>query len=135
MLNTFYTYLIAFITFLAIDMVWLNFAAKDLYRRAIGQFLAANPNISAAFIFYAAYIAALVYFVINPARQDGNFGQALIRAAVFGGICYATYDLTNLAVMKDWPLSLSIIDIIWGMVLTMSVTAITLILLQRFGIK
>lgn len=135
MLDTLYTYGIALTTFLVVDMFWLNIAAKDLYKRSIGQFLAANPNLGAAGIFYAAYIATLVYFVINPARQNNDFPQALLRAAIFGGICYATYDLTNLAVLKDWPLSLSIIDIIWGMVITMAVTAITLILLQRLGIK
>ncbi|MEI7818858.1 MAG: DUF2177 family protein [bacterium] len=135
MLNTLYTYGIALTTFLMIDLFWLNIAAKELYRRSIGQYISATPNLGAAGIFYAAYIAVLVYFVINPARADGNFPQALLRAALFGGICYATYDLTNLAVLKDWPLTLSIIDIIWGMVLTMAVTAITLILLQRFGIK
>ena len=70
--------------------------------------------------------------MIAPARQDGNFGLALLRAAVFGAICYATYDLTNLAVLKDWPLSISIIDIVWGAVLTMAVTGITLIIMQRF---
>jgi len=122
-------------TFLIIDMFWLNIAAKDLYRRALGPLLAPSPNIWAAVIFYLAYIAALMYFVINPARQDGDFVKALIGGAIFGAICYATYDLTNLAVLRDWPLNITIIDIIWGAVLTMSVTAITLILLQRFGIR
>lgn len=134
MLTTLYTYAIALATFLVIDMFWLQIAAKDLYKRSLGSLLTATPNLTAAGIFYALYIAALLYFVLMPAHKDHNFQLALTRAAILGGICYATYDLTNLAVLKDWPLSITIIDIIWGMVLTTAVAAITLLISQRIGL-
>lgn len=133
MLTTLYSYGIALITFLIIDMFWLQIAAKDLYRRSLGGLLTDSPNLFAACIFYALFIAALVYFVIHPAQRDKDFNRALVRAAALGGICYATYDLTNLAVLRDWPLSITVIDIIWGIVLSTAVTAITLIFLQRLG--
>ncbi len=131
MLNTIYSYFIALGTFLAIDLIWLNVAAKELYRRELGEWLSSSPNLSAAGIFYLAFVAALVYFVIQPARKDGNMPRGLLRAAIFGAICYATYDLTNLATIQNWPLSIAIIDIIWGAILSTAVTAITLILMQR----
>ncbi|MCC7543398.1 DUF2177 family protein [bacterium] len=134
MLTTIYTYPIALVTFLIIDMFWLQIAAKDLYKRSLGPLLSANPNLGTAFIFYGLYIAALLYFVIQPVYKDHNFTQALIRAAVFGGICYATYDLTNLAVINGWPVAITVIDIIWGIVLTTAVTAITLIIMQRLDL-
>mgnify|MGYP000919583091 CR=1 FL=1 len=133
MLITLYSYGIALVTFLIVDMFWLQIAAKDLYRRSLGGLLTDTPNLLAAVIFYALFIAALVYFVLRPAQEDRNFKRALTRAAVLGGICYATYDLTNLAVLRGWPVGITIIDIIWGIVLSMTVTAITLILLQRLG--
>lgn len=135
MLTALQTYCISFVTFLVVDLFWLNVAAKELYKRSLGDYLAPEPSLVPGLVLYALLVAGLTYFVILPARKDKNMPLALIRSAFLGVICYATYDLTNLAVAKNWPLSVTIIDIIWGAVLMMSTTAITLILQQKYFSK
>jgi uncharacterized membrane protein len=126
------SYSMALATFLIIDLFWLNVAAKELYRRALTDYLAPQATLAPGIILYALLVAGLTYFVILPAQKDKNMPLALMRAAFLGVICYATYDLTNLAIARSWPLSVTIIDIIWGAVLMMSTTAITLILIQKY---
>ncbi|MFO0955400.1 MAG: DUF2177 family protein [Candidatus Saccharibacteria bacterium] len=135
MLQILTSYCIALATFVIVDLVWLNIAAKELYRRALQPLLAAQYNVAPAMLFYVTFIAVLIYFVIAPALKKDDLPTALIRAAVLGGICYATYNLTNFATLRDWPLSITIIDIIWGTVLTVTTTAITLIAMQSKWIK
>ena len=106
-------YLIAVVSFFAIDMVWLGVVAKNLYREQIGFIMKTNFNWIAAFSFYFLYIFGLVFFVINPALEKGEFSYALIAGALFGLITYATYDLTNLATLENWHLKITIIDLIW----------------------
>lgn len=116
---------IALPVFFAIDMVWLGLVAKDFYRTQIGTLLKSDVNWTAAFIFYFLFIAGLVVFVISPAMEKGLWAHALLFGALFGLVCYATYDLTNLAVAKDWPLLVTIVDLAWGAVLASSVSTIT----------
>ena len=107
-------YLIALVVFFLIDMLWLGVIARNLYQHYIGHLLKTTVNWVAAIIFYLLFIGGLVFFVLMPAIQNGNFTQALLVGALFGFITYATYDLTNLATLKDWPLMITIIDLVWG---------------------
>ena len=97
--------------------------AKDLYRKHLGGFLSDQVNWSAAFIFYALFIVGIFIFAILPAAEKNSLGYAVVYGALFGFFTYATYDLTNLATLKNWPLKIVFIDIIWGSVLTGTVAA------------
>jgi len=116
---------IALPVFFAIDMVWLGLVAKDFYRAQIGALMKTDINWTAAIVFYLIFIAGLVIFVIAPAVDKGSWTHALVFGALFGFVCYATYDLTNLSVTKDWPLLVTIVDMAWGAVLAASVSTVT----------
>ena len=118
-------YAIALPVFFAIDMTWIGVVAKGFYAKQIGLLLKPEVNWLAAIIFYLLFILGLVFFVIMPAIEKGSWTYALAFGALFGLICYATYDLTNLAVAKDWPLMVTIVDLAWGAVLASSVSVIT----------
>jgi len=127
-------YIIALLTFLGIDTVWLTFVAKNFYAKQIGYLMAKNPNLIAALIFYLIFIAGLVFFVITPSLEDKNWTKVLISGAFFGLVTYATYDLTNLATIKDWPITLTIVDLIWGTTLSASVSIITYLIAIKLRI-
>jgi uncharacterized membrane protein len=127
-------YFIALPVFLGIDMVWLTLIAKNFYADQLGYLMAKNPNLIAAFIFYLIFIAGIVFFVITPALDKKLWTQALFAGAFFGLVTYATYDLTNLATIKDWPLIITIIDLVWGTVVSASVSTITYFLAVRLGL-
>lgn len=127
-------YLIALPVFLGIDMVWLTLVAKNFYAKQIGYLMAKNPNLVSALIFYLIFIAGLIVFVITPALDKKIWIQALLMGAFFGLVTYATYDLTNLATVKDWPLIITIVDLIWGMVLSASVSTITYFIAIKMGL-
>lgn len=122
---------IALPVFFAIDMLWLGFVAKDFYAKQIGGLMKPDINWTAAIIFYLIFIAGLVVFVITPAVLKNSWTQAVLMGALFGFVCYATYDLTNLAVAKDWPVFVTIIDLIWGAVLAASVSVITFLIATK----
>jgi len=105
-------YVIAFIVFFLIDMLWLGLIARNIYQRYLGHLLKPDVNWIAAIIFYLLFIGGLVFFVIMPAvsLESGGLIRALLVGALFGLITYATYDLTNLATLKDWPIQITIID-------------------------
>ncbi len=125
-------YLIALPVFLAIDMLWLGFIAKDFYRKQIGFLMKSDINIWAAAIFYALFVLALVVFVISPAVEKSSFVTALLLGAFFGLVSYATYDLTNLATLKDWPLLVTVVDLAWGAFIGASVSVITYFIYIKF---
>lgn len=127
-------YAIALSVFFAIDMVWLAVLAKDFYQAQIGHLMKSDINWTAAIIFYLIFIAGLVVFVIGPAVEKNSWVYALLFGALFGVVCYATYDLTNLAVAKDWPLLVTIVDLAWGAVLAGSVSAITFFIASKIGL-
>jgi uncharacterized membrane protein len=112
------SYLLTTIVFFAVDMTWLGFIAKGLYKKYLGGFLSDKVNWPAAIIFYLLFIIGIFYFAILPAVEKNSLAKAIISGALFGFFTYATYDLTNLATLKDWPLPIVFIDIIWGAVLT-----------------
>ena len=126
-------YLIALPVFFAIDMLWLGIVAKYFYRQQIGFLMKPDVNWIAAIIFYLIFIVGLVIFVIAPAVEKGSWVRALLFGALFGFVCYATYDLTNLAVAKDWPLLVTIVDLVWGAVLAASVSTITYFIARKIG--
>jgi uncharacterized membrane protein len=118
-------YFIALPVFFVIDMVWLGLVAKNFYRQQIGFLMKPDINWPAAIVFYLLFIAGLVTFVISPAFEKHSWMHALLYGAFFGVVTYATYDLTNLATTKDWPMLVTIVDLIWGSVLAASVSVIT----------
>ncbi len=127
-------YAIALPVFFAIDMVWLGIVAKNFYAKQIGFLMKSNINWPAAIIFYLLFIVGLVLFVVSPALEKHSWMHAVVFGALFGLITYATYDLTNLATMKDWPLLITIVDLIWGSVLAASVSTITYFIAIKIGL-
>lgn len=111
-------YIIAFIIFIAIDAIWLGLVAPKFYKAQIGHLMADSPNFLAALVFYLLFIVGVVYFVVNPAIEAGEISKVLIAGALFGFMTYATYDLTNLATLKDWPIVVTIVDLVWGTTLS-----------------
>ncbi len=124
-------FLIALPVFFAIDMVWLVVVAKNFYQEQIGFLMKPDINWLAAIIFYLLFITGLIIFVITPAMVKQSWVHALLYGALFGLITYATYDLTNLATVKDWPLLVTVVDLIWGSVLAASVSVITYLIANR----
>lgn len=127
-------YFIALPVFLAIDMIWLGLIAKNFYAKQIGFLMKSNINWLAAVIFYLLFIVGLVIFVIAPAMQKNSWLQALLFGALFGLITYATYDLTNLATIKDWPVLVTIIDLIWGTTVAGAVSVISFFIATKIGL-
>jgi uncharacterized membrane protein len=115
-------YFIALFVFFAIDLIWLTLIARTFYQKHIGYIMSPSPNWYAAIIFYLLFILGLVVFVLVPGLEAGSLKMTLIRAALFGLVTYATYDLTNLATIKDWPLIVTIVDIVWGISLSLLVS-------------
>jgi len=111
---TFKHYFIALGVFLVIDMVWLLFIAKNTYSKHLGYLMAPTPNLGAALLFYVIFIMGLLFFVINPALAKESWQYALLAGMFFGLVTYSTYDLTNMATIKDWPTFITVIDLIWG---------------------
>jgi len=126
------TYLTALIVFFVIDLVWLGVIALKLYRHYLGALMAEKVNWPAALIFYGIFISGLVFFVIEPALAKESLRYALGAGAFFGFLTYATYDLTNLATLKGWPLPITLIDLVWGSFLSASVSGITYWILTKF---
>ena len=127
-------YCIALPIFFGLDMVWLGVAAKNFYAKQIGFLMAPKVNWAAAILFYLLFLAGLVVFVIAPAVEKDSWVRALMLGALFGLITYATYDLTNLATLKDWPLALTVVDLIWGTVLAGSVSVGTYLIASKLGL-
>lgn len=124
-------YLVAAAVFLVLDLAWIGFVAQGLYERFLGDLLADEPNVAAAVLFYAIFLAGLVYFVIAPAVEQGSLRSALLRGAAFGLVTYATWDLTSLAVIEGFPVAIVPIDIAWGAVLAASVSTVTCYVWRR----
>ena len=111
-------YFILLFIFLAIDMVWLTVIAKKLYAERLGYLMAPKANLLAALIFYLLFVVGMQFFVVNPALAAGSWKAALFPGLLFGLVTYATYDLTNLATVRDWPLLITGIDLLWGSFVT-----------------
>jgi len=123
-------YFVALTTFLIIDGIWLTVIAKNFYAKHLGFLMSKTPNLAAAGIFYLIYILGMVVLVISPALQKHSLTQAIFMGALFGLCGYATYDLTNLATIQNWPLLITIIDLIWGTFLSGAVAGISYLILR-----
>lgn len=123
-------YVVAAVAFVLIDFVWLAFVAQALYEDQLGDLLAPSPNVAAAVVFYAIFVAGLVFFVVQPALAAASWRRAAGSGAFFGLVTYATWDLTSLAVLRDFPTALVPIDLAWGMVLSASVATTTYAVLR-----
>jgi len=126
-------YLIAVAVFFTIDLVWLGVVAQRFYQNQIGFLLSPRVNWPAAITFYLIYIVGMVFFAIRPALAQDRWEVALFTGAFFGFITYATYDLTNLATLKDWPLLVTVVDLLWGTTLGASVSLGTFLILRSLN--
>jgi uncharacterized membrane protein len=120
------------IIFALIDSAWLVLIANKFYKDQIGHLLAATPNLVAAVLFYVIFLIGLVVFVLNPALQAHDWKTALGLGALLGFVAYATYDLTNLATLKDFPVKLVVVDLVWGTVVTASVSTLAYFILTSW---
>jgi uncharacterized membrane protein len=118
-------YLVALPIFFILDLAWIGFVARNFYQSQIGFLLKPAVNWPAAILFYLLFIAGIIVFVVTPAIEKQSWIQAVAFGAFFGLVTYATYDLTNLAMTKDWPLAVTIVDLAWGSILSASVSVTT----------
>jgi len=125
-------YFVALFTFLVIDGLRLTTIAKNFYAIHLGYLMSKTPNLAAAGIFYLIYIFGMVVLVVSPALQKNSLISAILMGALFGLCGYATYDLTNMATIKDWPLIVTVIDLIWGTFLSGAVAGISYWILTKW---
>lgn len=109
-------YLFAILAFFPLDMLWLGWLARPFYQKQMGHWMADKTDWPTAIVFYFLFLSGLVYFVVLPSIHSSST-QVLLRGAFFGLITYGTYELTNRAVLANWPYTLVIVDILWGIVL------------------
>ena len=117
-------YFVTLAAFLAIDAVWLALVARTFYRRYLDWLMAASPNWIAALAFYLLFVVGVLVFVVVPGVEDGSLRTTLLKGALFGLIAYGTYDLTNQATVKNWPLTITAVDTVWGTALSVGVSYI-----------
>ncbi len=127
----FQRYLVTLPIFFIIDMIWLGVVSNNLYKEQLGFLMKPSINWPAGIIFYLLFIVGLVIFVISPSLEKNSLSNALILGGLFGLIAYSTYDLTNLATIKNWPVLITVIDMIWGTILSSSVCGISYYILSR----
>lgn len=125
------TYFLSLIVFLGIDAIWLTTMSKNFYGKYLGHLMAEKPNLMAAFIFYLINIFGMVFLVINPSLKENSWSRLLWSSALYGLCAYATYDLTNQATLKNWPVLVTVVDMIWGVILTTSVCVTVFYLLRK----
>lgn len=126
------TYIATLLFFTVVDFIWLGLVAKDFYRSSIGHLMTDSFNIPAAILFYVVYAAGILYFAVNPALESGSFSKAAMLGVAFGFFTYATYDLTNLATLRDWPVGITIADMAWGSILTGAAASFGYAIASRF---
>jgi len=114
--------------FFIIDIVWLGVIARGFYRRNLESILSPNVNWAAAVIFYLIYIAGILIFAVRPALASNSLGSAALLGGLFGFFTYATYDLTNMATISNWPLKIVVVDILWGTCLCVLVASFSFLI-------
>ncbi|MFN8238042.1 MAG: DUF2177 family protein [Chitinophagales bacterium] len=120
-----FLFLLTTLIFFAIDMIWLGLIARNFYREKLNFIFTGEVNWAAAVIFYFIYIIGILYFVVVPGFGHHDWKTVLLNGAALGFLCYATYDLTNMATIKQWPLMIVLVDIAWGTFLTGSVAVLS----------
>lgn len=130
------TWIVAFIAaavaFGALDALWLGWAGPNFYRPRLGDILADSFRMAPALVFYAAYVAAIVWFAVRPGLTAG-LGAAVLNGALLGAICYATYDLTNQTTLRHWSTAVTVADIAWGAFATAAAAGIATFAASRIG--
>ena len=106
------------VVFFGLDLVWLSSVARSFYARQLGDLLRDSPNLAVAGLFYALYVGGIVLFAISPALQSQSWRTALVLGLLLGLVAYGTYDMTNLATLRRWPVALALVDVTWGSLLT-----------------
>ena len=124
--------LLAALIFLIIDIIWLSFSVKSFYRPNIGHLLLDTPIMWAAALFYIIYVFGLAIVIIEPSLNSNETFKILFRSFLFGLVAYGTYNLTNMATIKNWSSTIVIIDMIWGGILTGFSSAIAIYLTKSF---
>lgn len=118
-------YGVAVVTFLVMDLMWLGVIARSFYQEQMGHLMRADVNWTAAVAFYVVFVSGIVVLVVWPAIDRQSLTHALVLGALFGLVTYAAYDLTNLATLQGFPLKVAVVDLVWGMVLCATVSAVT----------
>lgn len=125
-------YLISFPIFCVIDLLWVGVIGKNFYKEQIGHLMSPEIRWGAALLFYFLYLFGLVFFAVSPANKENSWIQALVYGALFGLICYSTYDLTNLATLIKWPIKMVYYDLVWGAFASGIVSVITYLIGKNF---
>ena len=133
MLKYLSAYIATIIFMFIVDLIWLSQLAQPLYQAGIGHLMAAQPKLGFAALFYLVFVFGLLWFALRPNIAAKGVKSTFIAGAVFGFFVYASYDLTNLALLKDWPLKLSLIDMTWGTLLSGSCAAVAKFIFSKFN--
>lgn len=126
-------YFAAGVVFLIVDAIWLTMMADTLYRPLLGERLETQFRLTPAIFFYLIYVGGIVFFAVLPALENGGLGKAALNGAVLGLVAYATYNLTNQATLRDWPLAVTLADIPWGAFVTAVGASAGFLAASRFG--
>ena len=121
------------VTLLVADAIWLGLMARTFYREQLGELMLPQPNLAIASLFYLFFAAALVMLVVSPALRGGSLAMVMVYGAVLGLAAYGTYDITNLATLKNWPVKVTIVDMAWGAFVTALSAAGGYLAAQAFG--
>ena len=128
-------YALTLCTCLAIDLTWIGLVAKSFYQKHLGYLMSESFNLPVGLLFYALFSLALVVFVIIPAQEKQSLQRALMLGFFFGLVTYSAYDLTNQATVKNWPVIITIIDMLWGASMAAATSGITFYIASKLGIK
>lgn len=130
-----FVYAVAYLStaavFFGLDLLWLGKVATSFYRDQLGGLMLERPNLAVAGVFYLLYVGGIVYFAVQPHLTSGTMLNAFVSGAILGLIAYGTYDITNMATLKNWPVMMSVVDMAWGTVLTGTAAAVGLWLTQK----
>lgn len=121
------------ISFLVIDTIWLGLIAKSFYRDQLGDLMLPSPNFAVAAVFYLFFAVAIAVLAVRPGLESGSVWTAIGYGAVLGLAAYGTYDMTNLSTLKGWPVTLSVVDLVWGTVLTATASAFGYAAVRQFA--
>ena len=126
-------YAATIVVFAALDLLWLGLVAKSIYQQGIGHLMADRPNFMVAALFYAVFAMGLMVFAVAPGGSATAWNKTLLTAALLGFFAYATCNLTNLATLKNWPIGLSVLDMVWGTALSVVAASAGKAVLDRFA--
>jgi len=126
-------YLFFLLAFLLPDGVWLTLTVQRFYAPHLGHLMGPSPHFAPAIAFYLLYAAGLTVFVVAPAVRGGTApARVFALGALLGLVAYGTYDLTNQASLRDWPLVVTLVDLAWGALLTGTASVLSTLLTRRF---